>query len=122
MHDRNIGAQICVYVLSFRVSGLAGLPGGYQGSALRCPTVTGMGWNDAAGFASCCGPHRRSPLQGLWHWAPPPGRSPRHRQSATGLLAAIQAGLSPAGSHEPRTARSATQLHLLSCWAHELII
>ena len=29
-----------------------------------CPALTGGNGYDAAGFASCYGPHRRSPLQG----------------------------------------------------------
>jgi hypothetical protein len=49
--------------------------------------------NDAAGFASCYGPHRRSPLQGFWRWAPTPPVSRRSRQPATG----------PPGSYPDRT-------------------
>jgi hypothetical protein len=33
--------------------------------ALPAPALTGGTPNDAAGFASCYGPHRRSPLQGF---------------------------------------------------------
>jgi hypothetical protein len=54
---------------------------------------TGGTSNDAAGFASCYGPHRRSPLQGFRRWAPTPGVSPRRRQPATG----------PPGSYPDRT-------------------
>ena len=34
-----------------------------RGSALPCPPGTGRMSNDAAGFASCYGPHRRSPIR-----------------------------------------------------------
>jgi hypothetical protein len=42
-----------------------GLHPDFGGSALPAPTLTGRTSNDAAGFASCYGPHRRSPLQGF---------------------------------------------------------
>src|SRR5205807_3543037 len=41
-----------------------GLHPEFGGSALPAPALTGRTSNDAAGFASCYGPHRRSPLQG----------------------------------------------------------
>ena len=49
--------------------------------------------NDAAGFASCYGPHRRSPRKGFRRWAPAPPVSRRDRQPATG----------PPGSYPDRT-------------------
>jgi hypothetical protein len=49
--------------------------------------------NDAAGFASCCGPHHRSPQRGFRRWAPTPPVSRRSRQPATG----------PPGSYPDRT-------------------
>src|SRR3954451_20851978 len=49
--------------------------------------------NDAAGFASCYGPHLCSPSQGFRHWASTPGVSTRSRQPATG----------PPGSYPDRT-------------------
>ena len=49
--------------------------------------------NDAAGFASCYGPHRRSPRKGFCRWAPAPPVSRRNRQPATG----------PPGSYPDRT-------------------
>ena len=42
-----------------------GLHPDFGGSALPVPARTGGTSNDAAGFASCYGPHRRSPLQGF---------------------------------------------------------
>src|SRR4029077_19075879 len=44
---------------------------------------TGRLSNDAAGFASCYGPHRRSPIQGHGRWAPPRPFSEPSRQPAT---------------------------------------
>jgi hypothetical protein len=41
-----------------------GLRPEFGGSALPAPALTDRTSNDAAGFASCYGPHRRSPLQG----------------------------------------------------------
>ena len=48
------------------------------------PTLTGRTSNDAAGFASCCGPLSCSPLQGFRHWASTRPVSRPSRQSATG--------------------------------------
>jgi len=42
-----------------------GLHPDFGGSALPVPALTSRTSNDAAGFASCYGPHRRSPLQGF---------------------------------------------------------
>ena len=42
-----------------------GLHPDFGGSALPTPALTGGTPNDAAGFASCYGPHRRSPLRGF---------------------------------------------------------
>jgi hypothetical protein len=57
--------------------------------------------NDAAGFASCYGPHRRSPF----HRAFDAGLRPRPFPGETasllpGLLAATRTGLTPAGDDE----------------------
>jgi hypothetical protein len=79
--------------------------------------------NDAAGFASCCGPHLRSPQRGFRRWAPTPPVSRRSRQPATG----------PPGSYPDRTYTgrrrrayeheetpcTTSRCHLLFCWAHE---
>ncbi len=64
-----------------------------EGSALPAPALAGGTSNDAAGFASCYGPHRRSPLQGFRHWAPTRPVSRPSRQPATG----------PPGSYPDRT-------------------
>jgi hypothetical protein len=49
--------------------------------------------NDAAGFTSCYGTHRRSPIQGFRRWAPTRPVSRPSRQPATG----------PPGSYPDRT-------------------
>ena len=51
-----------------------GLHPDYGGSALPCPALTGGNGYDAAGFASCCGPHRRSPFTGLLTLGSDPAR------------------------------------------------
>src|SRR5690348_5385485 len=51
-----------------------GLHPGYGGSALPCPALTGGNGYDAAGFASCYGPHRRSPFTGLLTLGSDPAR------------------------------------------------
>ena len=94
-----------------------------RGSALPYPPATGQLSNDAAGFASCYGPHRRSPRKGFRRWAPAPPVSRRHRQPATG----------PPGSYPDRTSTGrrrrayehedtpwlTSRRHLRFCWAHE---
>src|SRR5713226_10584216 len=70
-----------------------------RGSALPCPARGRMS-NDAAGFASCYGPHRRSPIR-----ASDAGLRPRQfpGEAASllpGLLAATRTGLPPAGDDE----------------------
>ena len=81
--------------------------------------------NDAAGFASCYGPHRRSPLQGLLTLGSDPARFQTkppacyraswqlpgpdfHRQATTSLRTA-------------RTTMATSRCHLPLCWAHESI-
>ena len=75
--------------------------------------------NDATGFASRYGPHRRSPSQGLRRWASTPPVSRRNRQPATG----------PPGSYPDRTHtgkrrrayeqdQPLTRHHLPFRWAH----
>ena len=51
-----------------------GLHPDFGGSALPAPALTGGTPNDAAGFASCYGPHRRSPLTGLLTLGSDPAR------------------------------------------------
>ena len=61
-----------------------GLHRDFSGSAPSAPTLTGRTSNDAAGFASCCGPPSCSPKQGFRHWASTRTVSNPSRQSATG--------------------------------------
>jgi hypothetical protein len=99
-----------------------GLRPDFGGSALPAPALAGETSNDAAGFASCYGPHRRSPIQGFRRWAPAPPVSRPNRQPATG----------PPGSYPDRTSTgrrrrayeqqdsaATSQRHLPLCWAHE---
>ena len=65
-----------------------------------CPPGTGRMSNDAAGFASCYGPHRRSPIRAFdagLRPGPFPGRA---ASLLPGLLAATRTGLPPAGDDE----------------------
>ena len=71
-----------------------------RGSALPYPPATGRLSNDAAGFASCYGPHRRSPLQGFYAGLRPGPFPDRTASLLPGLLAATRTGLSPAGDDE----------------------
>jgi hypothetical protein len=71
-----------------------------RGSALPRPTPKGGLSNDAAGFASCYGPHYRSPIRAF-----DAGLRPRPFPDETasllpGLLAATRTGLSPASDDE----------------------
>jgi hypothetical protein len=79
--------------------------------------------NDAAGFASCYGPHRRSPMR-----ASDAGLRPRPfpGEAASllpGLLAATRTGLTPASDDELTNTKkhhgTTSRCHLLLCWAHE---
>ena len=100
-----------------------GLRPDFGGSALPVPALAGETSNDAAGFASCYGPHRRSPLQGfdagLRRRAFPPGAA----SLLPGLLAATRTGLPPAGDDELTNTKKhhgiTSRCHLLLCWAHE---
>ena len=93
-----------------------------RGSALPCPARRRMS-NDAAGFASCYGPHRRSPIR-----ASDAGLRPRPFPGDTasllpGLLAATRTGLPPAGDDELTNTKkhhgTTSRCHLPFCWAHE---
>ena len=71
------------------------------GSALPAPALTGRTPNDAAGFASCYGPHRRSPFTGLLTLGSDPARFQTEPPALLpGLLAATRTGLPPAGDNE----------------------
>src|ERR1022692_3142098 len=57
--------------------------------------------NDAAGFASCYGPHHRSPYYRAFDAGLRPGPFPGRAASLLpGLLAATRTGLPPAGDDE----------------------
>ena len=93
-----------------------------RGSALPCPARRRMS-NDAAGFASCYGPHRRSPIRAFdagLRPGPFPGRA---ASLLPGLLAATRTGLPPAGDDELTNTKIhhgiTSRCHLLLCWAHE---
>ncbi len=76
------------------------------------------GTNDAAGFASCCGPLSRSPNRGF-DAGPRPGPSPdRAASPLPGLLAATRTGLTPAGDDELALDQVTSQHHL-QLWAHK---
>jgi hypothetical protein len=79
--------------------------------------------NDAAGFALCYGPHRRSPIRAF-----DAGLRPRPFPDETasllpGLLAATRTGLPPASDDELTNTKkhhgTTSRCHLLLCWAHE---
>ena len=89
--------------------------------SLAPPSTGGNGY-DAAGFASCCGPHRRSPFTGLLTLGSDPARFPAeppacyraswqlpgpdfHRQATTSL-------------RTRRTPRITSRCYLPFCWAH----
>jgi len=79
--------------------------------------------NDAAGFASCYGPNRRSPA-GAFDAGLRPRPFPGETASLLpGLLAATRTGLSPAGDDELTNTwkhhGTTPRCHLPLCWAHE---
>jgi hypothetical protein len=80
--------------------------------------------NDAAGFASCYGPHRRSPYYRASDTGLRPRPFPGEAASLLpGLLAATRTGLPPAGDDELTNTKkhhgSTSRCHLPFCWAHE---
>ena len=88
-----------------------GLHPDYGGSALPCPALTGRNGYDAAGFASCYGPHRRSPYYRAFDAGLRPGPFPDRAASLLpGLLAATRTGLSPAGDDELTNTKITTTL------------
>ena len=71
------------------------------GSALPDPHPKAGYINDAAGFASCYGPHRRSPFHRAFDAGLRPGPFPDRAASLLpGLLAATRTGLTPASDDE----------------------
>src|SRR6266496_1204259 len=76
------------------------------------------GTNDAAGFASCCGPLSCSPRR-AFDAGLRPGPSPdRAASPLPGLLAATRTGLTPAGDDELALDQVTSQHHL-QLWAHK---
>jgi hypothetical protein len=90
-----------------------------KGSAPPAPTPKGRLSNDAAGFASRYGPHRRSPIRAF-----DAGLRPRPFPDETasllpGLLAATRTGLTPASDDElTNTINRYVTANLLLYWAH----
>jgi len=79
--------------------------------------------NDTAGFASCYGPHRRSPCR-AFDAGSGPARFPAKRPACyRASLAATRTGLPPAGDDELTTTKkhhgTTSRCHLPFCWAHE---
>ena len=92
-----------------------------RGSALPVPTPKGRLSNDAAGFASRYGPHRRSPCFRAFDAGLRPRPFPDETASLLpGLLAATRTGLTPASDDElTNTINRYVTAILLFCWAHE---
>jgi hypothetical protein len=94
-----------------------------EGSALPLPALAGGTSNDAAGFASCYGLHRRSPLQDFGAGLRPGPFPNRGASLLPGLLAATRTGLPPAGDDELTNTKThhglTSRRHLRFCWAHE---
>jgi hypothetical protein len=87
-----------------------GLHPGFGGSALLLPPG-GETSNDAAGFASCYGPHRCSPYYRAFDAGLRPRPFPDETASLLpGLLAATRTGLTPASNDELTNRRSTVDL------------
>jgi len=91
------------------------------GSALPVPHPKAGYIDDAAGFASCYGPHHRSPIRafdaGLQRRTFPSDAA----SLLPGLLAATRTGLTPAGDDELTNTKISymnSQPLLPSCWTH----
>ena len=80
-----------------------GLHRDYSGSAPSAPTLTSGTSNDAAGFASCCGPSSCSPKRAFDTGLRPGPIPTRAASLLPGLLTATRTGLTPASDdeHEP---------------------
>lgn len=98
-----------------------GLHPDFGGSALPVPTLPGETSNDAAGFASRYGPHRRSLIRAFDAGLRPHPFPDETASLLPGLLAATRTGLPPASDDELTNTQDQplTQLHPLFCWAHE---
>ena len=92
------------------------------GSALPNPHPRAGYIDDAAGFASCYGPHRRSPSYRAFDAGLQRRTFPSDAASLLpGLLAATRAGLTPAGDDEltnTKISYMTSQPLLPSCWTH----
>jgi hypothetical protein len=85
-----------------------------------CPTPKDETSNDAAGFASCYGPHSRSPTRAFDTGLRPDPFPDRAASLLPGLLTATRTGLTPASDDELTNQRSTTYMvNLLFCWAHD---
>jgi hypothetical protein len=79
--------------------------------SLCCPPEGGT-LNDAAGFASCCGPHSCFPLRAFDAGLRPDPFPDRAASLLPGLLAATRTGLAPAGDDELVVVSSTQWPHL----------
>src|SRR5664279_4675758 len=104
----------CVQVLH-RVHGLHR---DYSGSAPSAPTLTGRTSNDAAGFASCCGPSSCSPKRAFDTGLRPGPFPTRAASLLPGLLTATRTGLTPASDDEHEQNGHPVTRHLQFHWAH----
>ena len=85
-----------------------------SGSAPSDPTLTGGDVNDAAGFASCCGPSSCSPKRAFDTGLRPGPFPTRDASLLPGLLTATRTGLTPASDdeHEQRNHPAKSRGHL----------
>ena len=95
-----------------------------SGARLSLLPPEGETSNDAAGFASCYGPHRCSPCYRAFDAGLRPRPFPGEAASLLpGLLAATRTGLTPASNDELTNTKEhhvlTSRCHLLLCWAHE---
>lgn len=77
-----------------------GLHRAFSGSAPSAPTLTGRTSNDAAGFASCCGPTSCYPKRAFDTGLRPDQFPSRAASLLPGLLTATRTGLAPASDDE----------------------
>ena len=88
--------------------------------SLAPPSTGGNGY-DAAGFASCYGPHRRSPFTGLLTLGSDPARFPAEPPACYRASWQLP-GLPPAGDDELTNTKTnhdtRSRCHLLPYWAH----